>query len=109
MDSAFGRYFLNSEEAYTSKLKYEDVVGFIKLSADELNIEDFDEILVIELNEGVFIKTAGRIWCEYFDKTKDDSPVRIMNVQKFDEFARKYRAPIKSFGNEKLARWKLGF
>lgn len=73
-----------------------------------------DEILVIELKEGVFIRAKNTHWCETLTElvknpVKDFPSLKIFPVKKLDDLARSYRHPIESYGDYRLLRWKVGF
>lgn len=107
------RYLLLPDEAYTTKMPFNEFVGFVKFSAMENNLDGLDDLLVIELPEGVFIRAANPGWCQtltnHAEAEKKELPIEIIGSRKWTELTRRYRAPLQSFGNERLAMWKVGF
>ena len=101
-------------EFYTSCSFMQPRVSGIKYVADEneeeqLNIEG--NILVIETSEGVFIRAHTTQWCKRLTGVASEKavPLKIIGVKKWTEITRKYRAPINSYGDNKLAVWRVGF
>jgi hypothetical protein len=111
-----GKYTLFPDEAYTSDAPFDKTVGFLKYMASDLE-EDLsmtDEILVIELREGVFIRAKNTRWCEALtalanNPVKDFPGLKLFPTKKLDDLARAYRQPVESFGDYRLLRWKIGF
>jgi hypothetical protein len=110
------QYMIFPDEAYLSDAPFDQTVGFLKyMAADpEENLSVTDEILVIELKEGVFIRSKNTPWCEALtslvkNPVKDFPALKIFPPKKLDDLARNYRQPIESFGDYRLVRWKVGF
>jgi hypothetical protein len=100
-----------ADEAYHSKMSFERTVGFIKYLADESKLSIDKYLLVVELKEGVFIRTQSREWCEELTKQTSELNIEleVIGIAKWTELTRNYRAPLNSFGDERLAIWKVGF
>jgi hypothetical protein len=107
-------YLFHSDEAYEIKKPFYEVVDLVREKSIE---EDYplgkDILLVIQTSEGVFLRSKSSEWCEYFTSLayrKDpDLGVRILEKGEWDTLTRKLKAPINSFGDERLAIWKIGF
>jgi hypothetical protein len=75
---------------------------------------DIENILAIEVPEGIFIKTDNLEWCDLINSFTDSqnetgfvtSPI---TEQQWNYITRKYRDPLQLFGNPKLGIWKVGF
>lgn len=100
-----------ADEAYHSKMSFERTVGFIKYLADESKLSLDEFLLVVELKEGVFIRAQTAEWCEELNKQVKETNIdlEIIGITKWTDLTRNYRAPLNSFGDERLARWKVGF
>ncbi len=110
------KYTIFPDEAYTSDAPFDTTVGFLKFMANdpEEDLSLTDEILVIELKEGVFIRAKNTRWCEALtslaqNPVKDYPALKIFPAKKIDDLVRNYRQPIESFGDYRLVRWKVGF
>ena len=110
-----GKLFdLNPGEAFSSQLPFNDTVGFLKYTADEQGFSFDEGILVIEIDEGVFIRAYSTEWSDFLSTYPERTPAgqRFFNVLppgKWDTLTLKYRAPIQSFGDGRLVRWRVGF
>jgi hypothetical protein len=105
-------YSIFPDEAYAYAGSFNNLVGFVKLLAsDEEDLEIEDRILLIETPEGVFIRAQTPVWCKALTKVANarEIPLSIIGIKKWQDMTRKYRAPIKSFGDESLAVWRVGF
>ena len=106
-------YLINPNEAYSIALPFDDVVDLVKYLAAEHDYSTSEDILVIELTEGVFIRTANPDWCdtltEWVEEKNTELPIKIIGLKKWTDLTRKYRSPIQSFGDYKLAMWRVGF
>lgn len=110
------KFLLNPDEVYVSDTTYENTVGFLKFLASdhEESLPLTEDVLVVELKEGVFIKATNSQWCETLsalaEKPSENFPV-IKNIpsKRLDDLARNYRQPLNSFGDYRLLRWKVGF
>lgn len=114
--SDISKYAIFPDEAYASGAPFVKTVGFLKyMAADpEENLSMTDEIIVIELKEGVFIRTKNTRWCEALtslanNPVEDFPKLSLFSTKKLDDLARNYRQPIDSFGDYRLIRWKIGF
>ena len=110
------KYVLFPDEAYTTTASYAQTVGFLKFLASdpEENLSVSDEILVMELKEGVFIRAKNTRWCEALtalvsEPVKDYPAFKLFPVNKLEDLTKNYRQPIEAFGDYRLARWKIGF
>ena len=110
------KYSLLPDEAYATDASFATTTGFLKFLANDPdeNLSLTDEILVIELKEGVFIRAKNRGWCERLttiaeQPVKDYPRLKILPPKKLDDLARDYRQPLNSFGDYRLLRWKVGF
>lgn len=110
------RYAIFPDEAYTSDASFSKTVGFLKYLANDSDdtLSITDEILVFVLKEGVFIRSKNTAWSEALtalakDPVKDYPTLKLFPVNKLDDMARNYRAPVDSFGDHRLVRWKIGF
>jgi hypothetical protein len=99
------------DEAYHSKMSFERTVGFIKYLSDESKLSLDEYLLVVELKEGVFIRAQTTEWCEELNKQAKETIIGLEKIgtTKWTELTRNYRAPLNSFGDERLAIWKVGF
>ena len=73
-----------------------------------------EDILVIEVNEGIFINTDSYEWCSILhsfieNPSENGFVIKPITEQQWKNITIKYREPLKFFGNRKLAWWKLGF
>ena len=111
-DYSISRYLFNPDEAYSIDLPFEEAVDFVQTIAKE-NEYPTEYILIVELPEGVFIRTQTTEWCDTFaDFANQESEyfrVKIIGTKLFTDLTRKYRDPIHLFGDRKLAMWKMGF
>lgn len=100
-----------ADEAYLSKMGFERTVGFIKYLADESKLSLDEFLLIVELKEGVFIRAQTAGWCEELARQANETNIglEVIGVTKWTELTRNYRAPLNSFGDERLAIWKVGF
>ena len=110
------KYALFPDEAYTTNAPFDQTVGFLKFMASdpEENLSVSDEILVMELREGVFIRAQNTGWCEALtglvnEPVKDYPVFKLFPVKKLEDLTKNYRQPIEAFGDYRLARWKIGF
>lgn len=110
-DKMLSQYFMNHDEAYSSTKSFDETVEFVEWIEGEIKEPIKNKILIIELKEGVFIRVQEFDWCEELTKLANSGEfdLTVIGTEKFTELTRKYRDPIKSFGNEKIAIWKLGF
>ncbi len=112
-DHLINPYLLNPDEAYSVAWPFDKVVGFVKFVAQESEYATTKDILAIEIPEGVFIRAQDVEWCKtltgYAKDKKAGFPITIIGTKEWEGLTRKYRSPINSFGDEKLARWKVGF
>lgn len=114
--SNLSQYTIFPDEAYITDSSFETVVGFLKFLANDPD-EDLaisDEILVVELKEGVFIRSKNSSWSERLtglvkQPVRDYPTLKLFLVKKLDDLARDYRQPVASFGDYRLVRWKVGF
>ena len=105
--------FLIQEACFTTSKSFDEVVSFIKYVSKEEDYPLNNDILVIEIPEGVFLKSRNKEWNDYLE-SHSVANTGSFELQKFsnkdwDNLTRKYRAPIQSFGDEKLAVWRIGF
>ena len=114
--SNLSQYAIFPDEAYSTDSSFATTVGFLKFLANDPdeNLSVTDEILVIELKEGVFIRSRNTAWSERLSslvkQPVQDYPVlKLFPVKKLDDLVRDYRSPIDSFGDYRLLRWKVGF
>jgi hypothetical protein len=111
------RYFLNPDECYKSANSYKDVVEFLKQlkSFDEDNSFSLEEnVLVIETNDGVFIRSKQEELCmsitSLVENPDDLFPkFEIITEKQWNDITTRYKEPIDSFGDLSLARWRVGF
>ena len=104
-------YFKIADEAYSSKMSFEKTTGFIKYLAEESKLSLAQSLLVVELKEGVFIRAQSPDWCEELTRHAKETNIEleVIGITQWTELTRGYRAPLNSFGDERLARWKVGF
>jgi hypothetical protein len=112
----FSQFLQFTDEVFTTETSYDKTVGFIKfLAADpDENLSLTDEILVMELKEGVFIRTGNAAWSKALmalvkEPNKAYPIFKTYPPEKLDDLARNYRQPLDSFGDYRLIRWKVGF
>ena len=108
------RYYINCDQSYRSTHSFEETVTLIKgFAEDEGNYNTSVDILIIHIDEGVFIRTKEANWCELLDAlcNLDEDSLFIYELKngEWDELTRKYKYPSSSFGDERLVRWKVGF
>jgi hypothetical protein len=111
-DMPFNPLLLNPELTFSTQMNFQLTVDLVKYLASEDDSMDFNDILILELNEGIFIKTASVKWSETISKLADNqSEYKIfhLDARKWNDITSRYRSPLNSFGNEKLARWRVGF
>jgi hypothetical protein len=110
-----GNFFdLNPGQSFSAQLPFKDTVGFLKYTAEEQGYALAEGILVIEINEGVFIRSQANEWSEFLSSYPDVTPggqpfFKMLPPGKWDALTQKYRAPLNSFGDERLVRWRVGF
>lgn len=109
-------YAIFPDEAYTTDSSFATTVGFLKFLANDPdeNLSVTDEILVVELKEGIFIRSRNAAWSERLTSlvkqpVKDYPILKLFPVKKLDDLVRDYRQPLDSFGDYRLVRWKVGF
>lgn len=114
--SNLSQYIIFPDEAYATDASFATVVGFLKFLANDPDeaLAIADEILVVELKEGVFIRSKNAAWSERLtglvkQPVQDYPTLKLFPVKKLDDLARDYRQPINSFGDYRLVRWKVGF
>ena len=112
----FSQFLQFTDDVFVTESPYDQTVGFIKfLAADpDENLSLTDEILVMELKEGVFIRTRNAAWSKALlalvqEPNKDYPIFKTFPAKKLDDLARNYRQPLDSFGDYRLIRWKVGF
>ncbi len=112
-DHLMSRYLIIPDEAYSVALPFEEAVHFIKFVAKENEYSITNDVLVIEISEGVFIRAQNSEWCiiliKWAEAETPDVLIKIIGTKEWEGLTRKHRSPINSFGDEKLARWKVGF
>lgn len=106
-------YLFNPDEAYSTNMDFDKLIFFLKEIAKEKNFDTDECILIIELPEGVFIRSQTTEWCDFLTAfsrmSVEGLEFNIIGEQKWTELTKKYRDPIKLFGDNKLARWRFGF
>lgn len=114
--SNLSRYAVFPDEVYTTYSSFATVVGFLKFLGNDPdeNLSVTDEILVIQLKEGVFIRSKSTAWSERLtalanQPVKDYPALKLFPAKKLDDLARDYRQPVDAFGDYRLVRWKVGF
>jgi hypothetical protein len=114
----FSRYLINPDECYASNSNFEQTLKLMEfLSANTGAGEPLsltDDVLIIETNEGVFVRAQDPQWCALLTSLTehpDNKIVALRVISQSDWFnvTTKYRAPLQSLGNDKLARWRVGF
>ncbi|HEY0580398.1 MAG TPA: hypothetical protein VGC75_06795 [Candidatus Nitrosocosmicus sp.] len=109
--SSIEKYLFIPDEAYSFGEEFRKLAGIIRYYSADKNLESNKDVLAIETQEGVFVRVNSSEWCELFlelSKNKE-VPLKIIGTDKWKGITRKYRAPINSFGDEKLAMWRVGF
>lgn len=106
-------FLFPTEETYSTAQSFEQAVGFVQFIASEHGIDSFEDVLVIQLPDGVFLKTSHPKWSEsfksYTEQYGNKNPLVSIDPRKWQDLTRTYRSPLNSFGNERLAMWKVGF
>lgn len=112
----FDQFLFAPDQVFQSDTTFSNTVGFLKFIAaePEENLSLDNEILVLELKEGVFIRTQNRDWATRLsglaEQPVQDFPrLKPFPAKKLDDLARNYRQPMDSFGDYRLVRWKVGF
>ena len=105
--------FLVPEVSYTTSKSFNEVVSFLKYVSKEEDYSLNNDILVIDTPEGVYIKSRNKDWNNYLEShevaNSGSFGLKKFNTRDWDILTRRYRAPINSFGDEKLAVWRVGF
>ena len=119
VDPELSPYLFNPDEAYSTGAGFDEIVRFIEYVSHERKKDNdqeyqfFEDILVVQVSEGVFIRAKSKGWCELLSDLANDNKqfplLSIISITKWESIMRIYKFPDKSFGNEKLARWKVGF
>lgn len=111
-------YAFNPDEFYASSGTFDQTSAYIMtLSVIQENPDEYptnESILVIEVKEGVFIRAKTVEWCNLLTSVVNEPEARfpvlkIIPESKWNTITRAVRAPINSFGDERLAMWKVGF
>jgi hypothetical protein len=105
-------FLLVPELTFSTKMDFEKTANFLKYLATENDIPSFDDVLLIEIPDGVFLKTVSPKWNEVLHNLSDNNSeygITSVDPRKWNELTTRYRSPLRSMGNEKLARWRVGF
>ena len=113
----FSPYLFEPNEVYSSKSSFDETVDLLKEISEtrtDANYPLTENILVIQIPEGVFIRAGTFEWCTALTElVKNPSAVlpslTIIPKARWNEMTIKYRGPIESFGDERLVRWRIGF
>jgi hypothetical protein len=114
----FGRYLINPDECYSSNSDFEQTFKLLEFQAantgDAEPLSLTDDVLIIETKDGVFIRVQDPRWCALLTglaEHPENKIVALKIISQADWFSvtTKYRAPLQAHGNEKLARWRVGF
>jgi hypothetical protein len=106
-------YIHGADEGYVSPLHFESTKEYVEEleTKDKFHIDS--EILVVELDEGVYIRCTNIEVCRHFDLLCNiiDKDIRFAKLQdgEFTRLTRKYKEPLNLFGNQGLAIWRAGF
>lgn len=114
----FGRYLLHPDKCYSSNSGFEQTTKLLEFLAantgDGEPLSLTDDVLIIETQEGVFIRAQDSKWCALLTNLAEHPENKIVAlkiISQSDWFSvtTKYRAPLQALGNDKLARWRVGF
>ncbi len=105
------RIYVNCDSCYKSSLDFKDTVSLLESTneAEALPLET----LVIEIDEGVFIRSKDSDCCMWLDKLcmvdKVEIDISEISYPEWVSLTSKYRAPKESTGDVTLVRWRVGF
>jgi hypothetical protein len=107
-------YHFNPDESYSTSMSFPALVEYVQYTSGEKGFSLFEDLLIIQIPEGVFIRTTSREWCETFTHLAEkeiskDWQFQILKEGEWDRLTTRYRAPIESFGDARLVRWRVGF
>lgn len=114
----FGRYLLNPDECYSSNSDFEQTIKLLEFLAantgDSEPLSLVDDVLIIETKEGVFIRSQDPKWCALLTSLAEHPENKIVTLKVISQsdwfnVTTRYRAPLQARGNDKLARWRVGF
>jgi len=102
------KYAFQSDQAFKSfKWDFKQVVDFIKYYAKEKDVSSEDDILVLELKEGIFLRSKQYEFSEFFDASEKDFS-KISNDE-WKRLTQDIKQPLNQYGDTKLVRFKIGF
>ena len=121
MDSLSHLQYMNgADECYKVHRPFDSAVILLEICAEEENIKINEKyVLVIEIPDGVYVRCQIPEVCIFFDEfaefeydESDNDKLEIEKLDSADDFTdltKRHKAPINSFGNERLAIWRTGF
>lgn len=114
----FSRYLIHPDECYATANSFEDTIKVLERFSEAPDAGEplslSENILVIDTKEGVFIRSQDRLWCEFLTALAENPGNKALSLKIIPQtdwynVTTRYRAPLQSQGNEKLARWRVGF
>src|SRR5690349_19549403 len=108
--------FAPPDESYVSNASFEETVDLLRsIATSGTHTYSLDEnILVIETPDGVFIRARDPEWVDFLSNLAKDpieglTTLKAISPREWTNMTTRYRAPVQSFGDNLLARWKVGF
>jgi hypothetical protein len=92
---------------FTDKLSFEQMVELVKYKSQKENISITENILVLELKDGIYIRSKIFEFTELF--IDSDDMLTDISGEHFKQITRDIKFPINQFGDINLVRFKIGF
>ena len=107
------KYLLGADNAYKANLSFENFKTFIKAAIEENKRKIEGLYLIIDVDDGVFIRCTDADFCEWLDGLLDieieEWVLILLEDGEWNSITRKYKYPKNLYGNEGLAIWRTGF
>jgi hypothetical protein len=100
-----------TDSSYAVQLQYDEALKLVQGAARYFELPA-DGILLIEVSDGVFARTRDADWVRALDTLTGENGqpwARPITERQWTDMTTRHRAPLRSFGDERLARWKVGF
>ena len=110
-DQPFHPADLFTDACYAVQLGYDEALKLVQGAARYFELPT-DGILLIEVGDGVFARTRNADWVRSRDTLKGENGqpwARSIGERQWTDLTTRHRAPLRSFGDDRLARWKVGF
>src|SRR5689334_5518455 len=107
-------YYANPDLCFVTNETFDQTVNWITVCVeDNPELPTKEDILVIEIPDGVFIRSLHPEWsislAQLISHSVEGVPqLKEISLQQWNDMTTKYRGPINSFGDDHLARWKVG-